>query len=323
MSACRKSDYTSSQVTPVNPNTHWLLDMGFSYLKGGSQQITVVAGVYTEVRLSKGTKLKFYPYSFKDGVGNLLNGDTIRLSVLELYGAGAGIANRSVNLSGNQLLKNNGELYITAARDGGSVAINKYGVCFLASAHSQEQRDLYYGHSGNEDSTIRWNRVGLMTGAYCIGTVLDTQSVYLVDTSGTKVDTTNVYRNYNVFDSCAALGWVGCAYPYQATTQLTNISVSPASSDFNNSNTAVFLVFPQINAVVPVTDYDSASHVFSLPNGYEVPSDITAHLVVIGYNGSTLYYYQQTNFLLGRNMSIIPILRPYSLNEILNMLYLL
>lgn len=322
LSACRKSDYyAGSTITPVNEDKYAQINLGLSYLKNTPLEITVIAGTYTEVRLPKGTKLKFYTYSFTDADGKILSGDTIKLSVLEMYGAGAAIANRCMNLNNNQLLTSGGTIRLKAQRSGGAVNINKYGVCFYATAHSQNPMNLYYGNGRNEDSTLRWTKANPMSGTFATSTSLDTMTVYLVDTTGTHA--TNVYRNYYIFDSCTSLNWVGCNYPYRLTTSLTNIAVTPVSSDFTDANTAVFLVFPDINAVIPVSQYDSVSHTFSLPKGLEMPSGMNADLVAIGYNGSNLYYYENKGFKLGIDMALIPILRPYTVNEILNMLYLL
>lgn len=319
--ACRKSDYSAgSVVTLVKEDKYAQINLGLSYLKDAPLEITVIAGTYTEVRLPKGTKLKFYTYSFADGNGKLLNGDTIKLSVLEMYGAGAAIANRCMNLNNNQLLTSGGAICLKAQRSGGVVNINKYGVCFYAAAHSQNPMNLYYGNGRNEDSILRWTKANPMTGTFATGTSLDTMSVYLVDTSGTH--STNVYRNCYIFDSCTSLNWVGSNYPYRVSTPLTNIAVTPISNDFTDANTAVYLVFPDINAVIPVSQYDSVSHTFSLPTGLEMPSGMNANLVAIGYNGSNLYYYEQKGFKLGIDMSLIPTLRPYTVNEVLNMLRL-
>lgn len=318
LAACRKSNYKASELQPAVDLS--VINSALNSLKPAPQVVYVVAGTYTEVRLPKGTKLKFYPFSFKNGSGDVADGDTVAISVIEMYGAGTALENRCANLSGNQVLKNGGQIFITARCHGKDVSVTRYGVCFLAAAHSTQPMALYYGSPGYDDSLTRWMRVGNMVGTAVQGTVLDTMSVYFVDSSGMSVDTAHIYRNYNEFDSVSALQWVGCEYPYAVSTPLTNISVTPGSTDFNNSNTAVFLIFPDINAVIPVTDYNSSTHTFSLQQGYEVPSGLKAHLVAVGYNKGNLYFFEQTDFTLNTGMSFTPVMSAFTPTEILNLL---
>lgn len=321
LSACRKTDYKANDLKPVTDNT--AIVAALNLLKVTPQVIEVTVGVYTEVRLSQGTKLKFYPYSFKDQTGNILTSGTVQITVAEVYGPGLGIVNRVANMSGNQLLRNGGQIYITGQINGSEVAVNKYGVCFLAPTHSEEPMALYYGTTGFEDSMTRWMRVGNMTGTAVQGTILDTQSVYFVDTSGVGVDTANIYRNYNEFDSVASWKWVGCNYPYAPGNRLTDVFVTTSDASFDNSNTAVFLVIPEVKTVIPVTDYNKVSRTFSMPPGYDVPTGVEAHLVVLSFKSGKLYYYQQTGFNLSYGMEFAPTMREYTSNEILNMLYAL
>ena len=319
--SCRKKEY---KVLPSNtPTDNTAIVAALNSLKSSTQTYDVTVGVYTEIRLSQGTKLKFYPYSFKDAKNNILTSGVVQVSVREVYGPGAGIVNRLANMSGNLLLKNGGGIYITGQMNGSDVNVNKYGVCFLAATHSDDPMALYYGTTGYEDSMTRWMRVGNMTGTAVQGTILDTQAVYYVDTSGTHVDTASIMRNYNQFDSVGAWGWIGCHYPYASSNTLTDINVIPNDETFNATNTAVFLVLPEVKIVIPVTDYNTTTHSFSLPTGYDVPADLIADLVVLSYKDGKLYYWQQTNFNISMNMSYGTALREYTPNEILNMLYVL
>lgn len=321
VASCHKADYKASQLQPVDDKTK--ITTLFNSLHSTPQLITVTAGQYTKVRASQGTLLRFYPNSFKDKTGKTITGGTVQISITEMYGAGADIANRSVSLSGNQLLQNAGQIFITATIKGQEVFVNKYGVGFLSSGHSGLPRELYYGHNDEGDSLTRWMRVGHATGTYVGGTVLDTMAVFLIDSIGAGVDTTNILRHYNMFDSVGALYWVGCMYPQAIATGLTNVSVIPADQSFSNSNAMVFVVFPDNSAVVPLNNYNSTTHAFSLNPGYEIPLGSNIYIVTLGFANGNVYYAVQKNITLKEGMTFSPAMSAYTVNDVLNELRML
>lgn len=322
ISSCRKADYHPGRtLVPVEDRTK--VNALFANLRSTPEFYDVTAGILTEIRASQGTKLRFYPYSFKDKNGKVMLSGTVRVGIIEMYGAGASLANRSACLSGNQLLTNTGQAYITASVNGEEIGVTRYGIGFIAPTHSAMAMGLYYGVDNYEDSLVRWMRVGNMTGTAVQGTVFDTMSVLVVDTMGTGVDTAHIYRHYNQFDSCGALHWVGSMYPVSVSTGLTNISVSPADTSFNKTNTAVFVVFPDHHAVVPVGDYNLQTHTFSFPAGYNVPLESRVAIVTIGYKNGTLYFNSQNNITLTAGMVFTPVMEPHTVHEVLNLLALL
>jgi hypothetical protein len=318
--SCRKADYHSTNLTEAVDKTK--VNTIFASLRSKPEVLYVTAGVYTEVRASKGTRFRFYPNSFKDKNGRTISSGTVQLSVIEMYGAGASIANRSVSLSGNQLLHNTGQVYITASVNGEEIGVNKYGIDFLTSTRRTSPMSLYYGVDDYDDSLVRWMRVGTATGTIVNGTIIDTMSVIVVDTV-TSVDTAQIYRNYNQFDSCGALHWVSSQYPAWTTTSLTNISVIPTDTSFNAFNTAVFVVFTDFNAAVPLGDYNSQTHAFSLTPGYSIPMETRIDIVTIGYKGGLLYYAVQRDITLIEGVVFAPAMVPHTVNEVLNLLALL
>lgn len=320
VASCRKADYHVSTVIKATDKTN--INTLFASLRTHPEFFDVEAGVYSEIRASKGTRFRFYPYSFKDKGGKIITSGTVRISVIEMYGAGASIANRSVSLSGNQLLHNTGQVYITATMKGEEIRVNKYGIDFITSTHLSTPMALYYGVDNYEDSLVRWMRVGNMTGTAVTGTIVDTMTVVVIDTAH-ALDTGHIYRNYNQFDSCGALYWVSSQYPAWTTTGLTNISVIPTDTSFDASNTAVFVVFADFNAAVGVGDYNSKTHTFSLTPGYTIPMETRIDFVTIGYKGGLLYYSVQKDITLTEAMTFTPVMVPHTVGEVLNLLALL
>ncbi len=318
LASCSKPDYRDSVL--INTNDRTDVNTLFHSLRSTPEVFTVTAGTYSEVRLSKGTRFRFYPHSFKDNSGNILTSGTVRLSVIEMYSTGSALANRSVGLSGNQLLNNTGQVYVTATMDGVEIGVTKYGIDFYSPVHSGMPMGLYYGVTDYSDSLVRWMRVGNTAGTAVNATTLDSMSVVVIDTLGTGVGTVNIYRNYNQFDSCGALHWVSSQYPATVTTGLTDISVIPADTLFNSSNTAVFVVFPDYHMAVPVSNYDSHTHIFSMAVGYNIPLESRIDVVTIGHKNGLLYYSSQNNVTLTQGMVFSPVMTAHTVTEVLNLL---
>ncbi len=319
--SCRKSDYKASAL--VNATDKTQLNTIFQSLRSIPQVVTVTAGVYTEFRLAQGTKFRFYPHSFKDKNGQTISSGVVTLSIIEMYTAGQALANRSVSITGNLILKNQGDIYITASMNGEEIFVNKYGIDFFSATHAEVPMGLYYGNVANDDSLVNWTRVGTMTGTVVTGTVLDTMSVFVVDSAGTGVDTMKLLRNYYQFDSCSSLYWVGCHYPFSTTNARTNIEVKLTDNAYNGTNTQVFLVYPDINAALPVNIYNATTHTFSFQQGYEVPVGQRTDIVVISYAGGNYYFFVQKNVDLSVTTTFKPFMSAYTPNEIINLLSLL
>ena len=318
VTSCRKSDYRASTLIKAEDVTN--INVLFSSLRTSPQYFTVTAGIYSEVRAAEGTRLRFYPHSFKDKAGNIITSGSVLVGITEMYGPGAALANRSASLSGNQLLNNTGQAYVTASMNGGEIGVTKYGIDFLSLVNSGMPMGLYYGVTDYSDSLVRWMRVGNTVGTAVTGTVFDTMSVYLIDTMGTGIDTLRVYRNYNQFDSCGALHWVSSQYPAARNTGLTNLSVIPVDSSFNGSNTAVFVAFPDYNAVVPVSDYNSKTHTFTMAAGYNIPLESRVDIVAVAYKNGLLYCSTQNNVTLTQDMIFTPSMTPHTVTEVINLL---
>ena len=318
-SACRKSDYRSSVETTVavaNSTDKSRLNSLFASLRSLPTTLLVQAGTYQVVRAPQGTKFTFYPNSFRDKSGRTITNGTVQLQVVEMYRPGAMIANRATTADNGRLLKSGGQVFVTASMNGVPVFVNKYGLGFLAPQPGQQVMELFYGNTSNVDSLANWPIAVDSKGSICFTTSVDTMSLYIIDTSGTIIDTTSIYRSYNQFDSVSSLTWINCDYYADSTGQHTNIKVSPTDTTFNASNTEVFIVAPAINALSAVSNYDPITHSFSLYSGYEMPTGLTVSIIVIGNKGGNLYYFEQDGITLTPNMTFSPLLVPRTFSYI-------
>ncbi len=312
--SCKKAAYNSSAVASVNTDESKLNQL-FSGFRATPQNIAVDAGSSHVVYCLNGTRLAFYPNSFKDKNGATIPKGKINLQITEAYTPGDMIASRVATTFNGQLLTSGGQVQIVATMDGEEVFANKYGIGFRQRTPTQEHMSLYYGDAGNADSVITWGTPPVQqNGTFVTGTVTmsDTALVVIMTTSGTYTLTTHTAPiTYYQFDSCANFNWVNCDYFYTSGAQLTDVRVMLPDTSFNQSNTEVYLVFPTINAAARMTEYTSSSHTFHLAKGYYIPVGMQVDVVVAANKNGGYYYFQQDgvntddNMFLFAQMSIV------------------
>ncbi len=293
---CKKKDYNNS-TTAINTHDATKLKALFTSLKPTPQNFTVTAGTYRTITASGGTKLAFYPNSFKDASGNIITSGTVDLQVTEAYKPGAMIASRAVPVStdGRQLISG-GEVNIKATMNGQEVYANKYGTSFKQPASSTQPMELFIGSTGG-DSITTWTQSTSSSG----------------NTSGTSLDTFGASSAYYIFDSCEQFNWLNCDHFYSCGCTLTDVSFDIADTNFNANNTAVFVIFPSINSVGNAYSSGTSSYDFVYSN---VPVGNTVDIVCISAIGSNYYYSHQTGVTVTSGMVIHPVMTTQSLSYI-------
>jgi hypothetical protein len=280
----------------------------FNPLRSTPQSFTVTAGSSQTVTGTQGTVLKFYPNSFKNAQGAIINSGTVTIKLVEMYKPGDMIANRASTVANGKPLISGGQVNIKATINGQEVYANKYSISFAETAPSIQPMALYYGNTNNADSITSWS-IADTTGN---GTT----------TNGTIADTsTNDY--FHVFDSCTSFNWINCDYFYNDPSPLTNIFVVMPDTTFIPSNTQVFLVFPTINSATYLGQYDLGTSTFSLYTSYFIPIGMTIHIVAIAEKNGQFYYFQQTGLTTTLNMSVNAVMTPQTQSYILTQLSLL
>src|SRR5690606_33285999 len=104
--ACNKND------TEPGPSE---LNELFESLRSPAQSFTVTAGTEQTITGAQGTKIIFYPNSFKDAAGNTLSSGSVNISLTEVYTPGQMIAHRTTTTTNDdRLLTSGGQVLITA-----------------------------------------------------------------------------------------------------------------------------------------------------------------------------------------------------------------
>ena len=313
--SCRKSGYNGVVVSAVSSDQSNLNQL-FTGLRSAPQNISVTAGFAQTVFGVNGTKLTFYPNSFKDKNGITIPKGIINIQLTEVYTVGDMIANRAATTTTDgRLLTSGGQVLITATMNGEEVFANKYGIGFKQPATSKQPMLLLYGSPATPDSVVSWSTPGtVLPGAFASGTVTnaDTSIVVVIVSSGPDTITTHgAVMTYYQFDSCASFNWINCDYFYTSPGQLTDVRVMMPDTSFNQSNTEVFIVFPTINAAAHLSQYNVATHTYDLPKGYYVPVGMPVDIVVATNKHGNYYYFGESgvnttdNMFLYAEMSLV------------------
>jgi len=268
--------------------------------------MVVTAGQAQTIYGRYGTKLTFYPNSFKDNNGNIIKKGIINIKLREIYTVGDMVANRMGTTSDGKMLTSGGQVQIIATMSGREVYANKYGIGFRRLAPSLQPMTLFYGD--NTDFNANWTISGApQTGTYMPGTSTSADTSVMVVITSSGVDTVithGVVTNYYQFDSCANFNWINCDYFYTPGAQLTNVRVMVPDTSFNQSNTEVFIVFPAINAATHATRYNPSTRCFDLQPGYYVPVGMRVDIIVASKIGISYYFDKQANITTTKDMLV-------------------
>lgn len=294
--ACKNGDYNVSQVTT---NDRALLNQTFNPLRSVPQGFTVNAGSAQVINGSEGTRLEFYPNSFKDANGNIITSGNISIELIEMYTPGMMIANRATTVANGELLISGGQIYIYATMNGNEVFANKYSVAFKQTGSSQQPMAIFYGNTNNSDSVVTWEQG-------------DTTKVGIV-TAATVADSFTKDSNYFRFDSCGKFKWINCDYFLRSSQTKTRISVVMPDGSYTQGNTQVYLVVPNIRSVMGVGGYDATTHSFGLAADYGVPVGTVVHLAVIAKKDNNYYYSLQKDITVTENMTKTVTMTPLTL----------
>ena len=273
----------------------------YNDLKPAAQTFSVTAGVYSTIEGTSGTKITFYPNSFKDASGNIITSGTVSIKMTEANTIEAMIRNRAFPVSTDgRLLRSGGEVKIVATMGGQTVYANKYNAQFKQGASSTMPMGLFYGVTGSDSGTT-WSPVDSTTGT---------------GTGGTSIDTSGLTSFYYVFDSVGSFNWINCDHFYGSSAPLTTMNIEFADTSFNWSNTAVYIVFPSEHSVMEGYQ-GSASNIY---NALNIPVGISVKVFTMTYKAGNYYYSLQTGITVTSGLVVHPVSTASSLSGIMSVM---
>jgi len=321
--SCTKTHYTCrtcGQTLATSPSLNQL----FAGLRTTPQGLSVQAGRDTVVYGTDGTMLHFYTNSFRNGGGFTITSGIVNLQLVEMYTPGAMIANRATTMANGQILQSSGQVTISATMNGLPVYANRYGLGFRHSSTTSAPMALFYGATNNADSTAVWTQSDTtQTGNTANGTTYDT-----------LVASPSIF----LFDSCTNFTWANCDWFYYTDSPEYSVSVVLPDTSFNQNNTQMFLVLPNVNrwgntadnytAVLGATGFGSGSYTPAtrtmqlISEGHTniVPSGLNYELVVISNKNGQYYYWQTSGTVPYGGISISAAMAPVSEVDVISQL---
>jgi hypothetical protein len=263
----------------------------FAELRSTPQVYCITAGIPQTVTGTKGTILRFYPNSFKYANGNIVTDGTVCIELVEMLTPGAMIANMATTkTTDNQLLQSGGQVFIKATKNGEQVYANKYGISMPQPAASSLSMDLYYGNRKNVDSMLLWQPLDPATsggtGTIASGTVEDSSAIIYIFDSSTEFDYVNLDRFYFM------------------SLPKTKLKFNLPDTSLNYNNTCIFIILPEINAVIPLDEKTKVNGKTVFSTSYEISVGHTINYVAISKKAEGYYYYEKNNYVLPENMNI-------------------
>ncbi|SFT89010.1 hypothetical protein SAMN05216474_2963 [Lishizhenia tianjinensis] len=251
-----------------------------TYFESQKQNITVDLSNTYYFQGQKGTMFYLSGNNFEDGNGNPVTG-TVDITLVENYSKLDMLMTNKVTLASNgsggaEVLISGGEFYMEIAQNGNLVeVVNPIQVVTAPGQASPVGSMQLFDGTTDALGNITWTANN------------DTLTI-VQDSSGTGY-------GYGWTDS---LSWINCDYFMGNTGPQTGVSVN-VPSGYDNTNTTVFMVFTNENAVTGVYNY--ASSVFSTGNYYTVPEGMDVSFVVISDNGSQIQYAVISNSIITTN----------------------
>jgi hypothetical protein len=259
-----------------------------------SQFFDINAGVSQYVTGNKGTKIYIFANTFLDQSNHYVSG-TVHLELKEIYSKKDMILSNVTTTASDGHLISGGMVYVNAKQNGNQLKIapNKYlGIAYPkpASITGYPMR-TWYGKFDVQKNMMVWNLPDSIS-----------DSTYNV-VSQPVYDSTNSTYYYNL--PADSLNWINCDYFY-SQQPLTDVTVT-VPSIYNDTNTALFIVFSNMNLAAKFWNYNN--HVYNLGGGYNVPVGINATVISVSQVGTDLYSsFNTLTIHSGQTLTVAPVL---------------
>lgn len=260
------------------------------------QVFEVQAGMDTVLYTTAGASLSYYGESLFNGKNVIAEG-WIRFEVQEAYTPGDMILYNAPTISNGRLLESGGEINIRAFKGNEELFLIPFGPGLDVHLPTtvKENMELFYA-SRDRRQNLNWVKDTLLTPTN-FNLPADTlaedpeenisgSQVFLDSANGDWSEifwsTSNEAESY-LFNT-KKLGWINCDRFYNDSTEKTDLVVHLDTPLPEGYTTQAYLVFEDINSVMPVYSYDDL--IFTANN---IPIGSKVKLVVLGEMDKLFY----------------------------------
>ena len=193
-----------------------------------------------------GVQVTFMPGAFQTQIGGVVNG-TVTVTLVEALTVGKMLLiNKQTVGYDNGVLKpltSGGQFRLTASQNGQPLKLVPGGSFVLVPANNPDPQMELFSGTVDPDGTILWD-------PFAPGTLFGDSAGYAFPND--------------------SLGWINCDYFNSWGVPLTPITVT-VPTDHNNQNTFVWTVFPSINSLTNLPQYDANASTFATGPNYSAP----------------------------------------------------
>ncbi|OIQ37144.1 MAG: hypothetical protein BM555_01225 [Crocinitomix sp. MedPE-SWsnd] len=232
MTSCKKEEV----IPPPTPTSN--LSSYFSDNESNAiQTFTMDASIAMNMTGNNGVKIYVPANSFVYSNGTQVTG-TVTVELIEVLDVSAMVKMNKTTTSNGELLVSGGQIKISASQNSSEIYLAPSAAINVSvpTAVADPQMALFTGNQMS-DGDVVWT--SSLQDSSQQDSIIITQ-----DTTGGGGWST--YYNFD-FDN-DSLGWINCDYWWNSGQSLTSVTAS-LDTAYNTSNTACYLVFPNINSV--------------------------------------------------------------------------
>ncbi len=213
---------------------------------------------------NKGTRVSIPANCLVNEFGVLVKGK-IQLELKELYSKKDMILANKPTVSDGKLLESNGEIYLNAKAKGENLHVScEDGIQVMLASTTSIGMEMWLGEI-NKVGNINWEKTD---------EVLEVQN--LENNSNGFVNDGNIedermYEAANFLFKTKKFGWINCDRFYEDTTEKVEMYVQMRNPFPKEYQTYMYVIFPEINSVLPVYSNDGENYTLSgLPSGRDI-----------------------------------------------------
>lgn len=270
--SCKKEPVDSNDTVPAESKVSERFE---NYLKDQEQSFSANANSSTVITGQQGTKIYLSGSNFADWNGNPLSGN-VDVKLVEIYKKSSMILAKKVTLaSDNGQLKplvSGGEFFLEFTQNGQKVNVVNPVYVTTKAGDSYNLSMGYFNGEVDDDGDVTW----------------------LSDTTTVSVSTDSLSNYFYVFPFDNSINWVNCDYFFDDPNPQTSVIVD-VPDKCTSTNTSVFIVFADENAVAQLYDYSNGT--YTTGSYYTLPTGLDVFFVVVMDDGGQLKYAVQSNTL--------------------------
>lgn len=261
--------------------TNSLTSVFFENVADATQNFTIDASNGGTIVGANGSSVHFQPKAFVHPMGNVVQGTVyVRLVEALTVGEMVRLNKQTVGMDDGtpRILNSGGQIRLNVSQGGQVLNLvpNSSTVTMPAPYGPDPNMEVFYGTENSSDGTVLWDPA--------------------VSTLVLSPDTFGYSFNND------SLGWINCDY-FGNWPDLTDLVITPPEG-YNDINTMFWVVFPQLNSMAGIYNFNSGS--FFLSGGYQVPVGQEAVIISLHASGSDSYTSTFTNITITNGMVVMP-----------------